>query len=104
MQAARCLLLANAVSIVDRDVRINDILYYTGGTNDDDDAECGDGQSESLYGKRSSSERPADTNIRRQGIRMDSEHPSSQPQMNFLASANATAGPKPPLREVQARF
>ena len=44
------------------------------------------------------------TNIRRQGIRMDSEHPSSQPQMNFLASANATAGPKPPLREVQARF
>ncbi len=44
------------------------------------------------------------TNIRRQGICMDSEHPSSQPQMNFLASANATAGPKPPLREVQARF
>lgn len=45
-----------------------------------------------------------ETNIHRQGIRMDSEHPSSQPQMNFLASANATAGPKPPLREVQARF
>ena len=35
---------------------------------------------------------------------MDSEYPTSQPQMNFLASANATAGPKPPLREVQARF